>query len=130
VQRGAYVLADAPNAQPGVVLLASGSEVAIALEARDVLARDGIPARVVSVPSHELFWRQPAEYRVSVLPTGVRKVAIEAAHPMSWYRWTGEDGAVVGIETFGASAPFQKLYEEYGITAARLVETVKSTLAR
>jgi transketolase len=130
VRRGAYVLADAPGAQPGILLLASGSEVTIALQARDALATESIFARVVSVPSHELFWQQPAEYRASVLPRGVRRVAIEAAHPMSWYRWTGEDGAVVGIETFGASAPFQKLYEEYGITVARLVEAAKSALSR
>jgi transketolase len=130
VRNGAYVLADAPNAKPAVVLLASGSEVGIALSARDTLASEGILSRVVSVPSHELFWQQPPEYRLSVLPQGIRRVAIEAAHPMSWYRWTGSDGAVVGIETFGASAPFQVLYEEYGITAARLVATVKATLSR
>ena len=86
--------------------------------------------RVVSVPSQELFAAQSAEYRESVLPAGVRRIAIEAAHPMSWYRWVGDDGAVVGIETFGASAPFAKLYEEYGLTVARLAETVRTVIAR
>ena len=75
------------------------------------------------------FGAQDAAYQASVLPAGVKRVAIEAAHPMSWYRWVGTDGAVVGIETFGASAPFQKLYEEYGITAGAVVKAVRSALA-
>ncbi len=130
VSQGAYVLADAPDGAPRIVILASGSEVEIALAARDSLATDGIGARVVSMPSHEIFAQQPATYIEGVLPKGVRRVAIEAAHPMSWYRWVGLDGAVVGIETFGASAPYQILYKEYGITAAHLVETAKVVLAR
>ncbi len=128
--RGAYVLVDAPNAAPHVVLLASGSEVEIALAARTQLAADGIDARVVSVPSMERFAAESADYQRSVLPAGIKRVAIEAAHPMSWYRLVGGDGAVVGIETFGASAPFQRLYTEYGITAQRLVETTKAVLAK
>lgn len=129
VAKGAYVLVDAPDRAPQVVLLASGSEVQIALAARTTLAADGIAARVVSVPSHELFAHQTAQYHDQVLPKGVRRVAIEAAHPMSWYRWIGEQGAVLGIETFGSSAPQEQLYREYGLTRERLVETAKALLA-
>jgi transketolase len=76
------------------------------------------------MPSMELFAAQSAEYRESVLPRGVRRVAVEAAHPMSWYKWVGEEGAVVGIETFGASAPYQRIYREFGITADEVVAAV------
>ncbi len=122
VPRGAYVLAESAGDAPEVVLMATGSEVEIACAARAQLAVQGIAARVVSCPSLELFAQQSAEYRDQVLPPGVPRVAIEAAHPMSWYRWVGGRGAVVGIETFGASAPYQTLYKEYGITAGHLVD--------
>jgi transketolase len=130
VARGAYVLADALSGPPKVVILASGSEVDIALKARESLARESIGVRVVSMPSHELFAHQSAQYQDSVLPAGIRRVAIEAAHPVSWQRWVGTDGVILGIETFGASAPYQELYKQYGLTPARLVETVKALLAR
>jgi transketolase len=130
VARGAYVLADAANGAPRAVILASGSEVDIALKAWQALTADGIAVRVVSFPCHELFAQQPAEYVRSTLPPGVRRVAIEAAHPMSWHRWVGEDGAILGIETFGASAPCDRIYKEFGLTADRLAETVKSVIAR
>ena len=126
---GAYVLADSPSGPPRAVILATGSEVELALKARDLLAAERVGVRVVSVPSLELFAMQSAEYQAGVLPEGVKRVAIEAAHPMPWYRWVGDSGAVLGIETFGASAPYQKLYQEYGITAERLVETVKRVIA-
>ena len=126
---GAYVLADSPSGPPRAVILATGSEVELALKARDLLAAERVGVRVVSVPSLELFAMQSAEYQAGVLPEGVKRVAIEAAHPMPWYRWIGDSGAVLGIETFGASAPHQKLYQEYGITAERLVETVKRVIA-
>ena len=126
---GAYVLADSPSGPPRAVILATGSEVELALKARDLLAAERVGVRVVSVPSLELFAMQSAEYQAGVLPEGVKRVAIEAAHPMPWYRWIGDSGAVLGIETFGASAPYQKLYQEYGITAERLVETVKRVIA-
>lgn len=129
VQQGGYVLADCDGA-PDVVLLASGSEVSIALAAQDELARGGVKARVVSLPSHELFLQQPADYRNAVLPAGVPRVAIEAAHPMSWHRLVGDGGAIVGIETFGASAPYQRIYEEYGITTSRLVSEARRVLGR
>jgi transketolase len=120
VKQGAYIVADAAGHVPNVVLMASGSEVEIALAAREQLSGHGIHARVVSCPSLELFAAQPVEYRHHILPTGVPRVAVEAAHPVSWYRWVGDHGTVVGIETFGASAPYQTLYEKYGITADRV----------
>jgi transketolase len=120
-------LLDCPG-EPRVVLLASGSEVQVALDAQTALALDGISARVVSVPSHELFASQDLAYRNQVLPPGVPRVAVEAAHPMSWYHLMGERGIVIGIDRFGASAPFQKLYEEYGITATAVAVAARSLI--
>jgi len=105
--------------------MSSGSEVALILEAQQRLAAEGIRARAVSMPSHELFARRPIEYRNSVLPPGVKRIAIEAAHPMSWYRWVGDDGVILGIERFGASAPYKEIYEHLGLTVDKLVETAK-----
>lgn len=128
VKQGAYIVADAAGHVPNVVLLASGSEVEIALKAREQLSGHGIHARVVSCPSLELFAQQPVEYRHHVLPAGVPRVAVEAAHPMSWYRWVGDTGAIVGIETFGASAPAPVLYEKFGITAEKVAAAAKSVI--
>jgi transketolase len=125
VAKGAYVLADAPGGSPQIVLMSSGSEVSLILEAQQKLEAEGIRARAVSMPSHEFFAAQPKEYRDSVLPAGVKRVAIEAAHPMSWYRWVGSDGAILGLERFGASAPYKELYEHLGLTVEKLVETAK-----
>jgi transketolase len=127
--KGAYVLADAPNGTPDVVLISSGSEVALILEAYAKLADQGVRARAVSMPSHELFAAQSAEYRDSVLPPGTKRVAIEAAHPMSWYRWVGSDGVILGIDRFGASAPYADVYKGLGLTVDKLVE-VASRLAQ
>ena len=126
VPRGAYVLSDV--AQPAVVLMATGSEVEIALAARDLLATQGVAARVVSMPSFELFARQDADYRDSVLPRGVPRVAVEAAHPASWYRWVGDTGAIVGIEHFGASASAPVLYQQFGITAEKVAEAARGVV--
>ncbi|HEY1104822.1 MAG TPA: transketolase, partial [Agromyces sp.] len=121
VLKGAYILGDAPDGKPKVVLMSSGSEVALALAAYEKLNAAGIAARVVSMPSHEIFARQPQGYRDSVLLPGTKKVAIEAAHPMSWYRWVGGDGEIIGIDRFGASAPYQTIYTELGLTVDKLV---------
>jgi transketolase len=130
VARGAYVLTDAEGGAPEVVLMASGSEVALVLEAAERLAKDGVRARAVSVPSLELFAAQDEAYRTSVLPAGVPRVAIEAAHPMPWYRWVGDTGAVLGLERFGASAPYQRIYTELGITVDKLVDAAKARVRR
>ncbi|GAC1411707.1 MAG: transketolase [Gemmatimonadaceae bacterium] len=128
--RGAYVLADAPGGAPQVVLMSSGSEVGLILDAQKTLEASGIRARAVSMPSHELFARQDQAYRDSVLPKGVKRIAMEAAHPMSWYRWVGNDGIIIGIDRFGASAPAATIYEHLGITVARMVETAKKLVGK
>jgi transketolase len=128
--RGAYVLSDAPDGAPELLLIASGSEVGIAMAAQPVLQAQGISARVVSMPSQELFLRQDADYQATVLPAGARRVVVEAAHPMSWHRFVGAEGAIVGIETFGASAPYQRLYQEYGLTADAVVAAARRVAGR
>jgi transketolase len=125
VTKGGYVLADAEGGAPDVVLISSGSEVGLIVSARDVLASAGIRARVVSLPSHELFERESQAYRDSVLPKGIPRVSIEAAHTMCWYRWVGTDGVAIGIDHYGASAPFERIYKEFGITVDMVVEAAK-----
>ena len=124
--RGGYVIAEATGGDPQVVLMSSGSEVALILEAQQKLEAEGIRARAVSMPSHEFFAAQSQDYRDSVLPAGIGRVAIEAAHPMSWYRWTGSGGIVIGIERYGSSAPYKELYEHLGISVNKLVEAARS----
>jgi transketolase len=128
--RGAYVLADASGGAPEVVLMSSGSEVALALDAQKKLEADGIRARAVSMPSHEIFARQDQAYRDSVLPRGVKRIAMEAAHPMSWYRWVGDDGVILGLERFGASAPAATIYEHLGITVDHMVQTARQLVGK
>ena len=122
LQRGGYVLW-AASGDPDVILIGTGSEVHIALEAGKLLREQGIAARVVSLPSWELFDAQPAEYRDSVLPPGIRaRVSIEAATPLGWERYVGLDGVAIGIPHFGASAPAEVLYEQFGLTARHVAE--------
>jgi transketolase len=128
--KGAYVLADAPGGDPDVVLMSSGSEVALVLDAQTRLVEQGVRARAVSMPSHELFAAQPLEYQDEVLPPGSKRIAIEAAHPMSWYRWVGTGGIVMGIDHFGASAPFAEIYKGLGLTVDKLVEAARGLAAR
>ncbi len=128
--RGAYVLADSPGGAPQVVMMSTGSEVSLILDAQKRLEADGIRSRAVSMPSQELFARQDQAYRDTVLPKGVKRVAIEAAHPMSWYRWVGDDDAIIGIERFGASAPAPVIYAHRGITADRVVERAKQLVGK
>ena len=128
--RGAYILADSPGGAPEVVLISSGSEVGLILDAQKRLEADGIRARAVSMPSHELFASQDESYRSSVLPKGIKRIAIEAAHPMSWYRWVGDDGVILGLERFGASAPAATIYTHLGITVDRLVDTAKKLVRK
>ena len=120
--RGGYILQEANGGSPKLVLMASGSEVSIVLEAQRTLEQDHqIPTRVVSMPCHEFFLAQPDEYRHQVLPHGVPRVAIEAAHPMSWQRFVGDSGVVIGLDHYGASAPYQRIYQEFGLTADHVV---------
>lgn len=127
--RGAYVLREASGGIPAIVLVASGSEVALVIEAQSLLEAEGIAARAVSMPSHELFAAESADYRAGVFPQGIPRIAVEAAHPMSWYRWAGDNGVVLGLERFGASAPFARLYEELGLTVDKIVATARQLVA-
>jgi len=128
LHRGGYVLADAPRGKPDVVLMGTGSEVELVLGAYEKLIADGRQPRAVSMPCLEFFAKQPQPYRDSVLPPGVPRLAVEAAAPMSWYRWTGERGVIVGIERFGASAPYERIYQELGLTVDRVVTEAKRLL--
>jgi transketolase len=126
VAKGGYVLADSEGGAPQVVLLSSGSEVALIMTAREKLQDAGVRTRVVSLASHELFGLQSKEYQSSVLPDGVPRVSIEAAHTMSWYRWVGSNGVVLGIDRYGASAPYETVYTELGLTVDKVVEAARS----
>ena len=131
VARGAYVLADAEGGKPEVILLASGSEVSLCLEAFERLTAEGIRARVVSMPSWELFEEQPPSYRDDVLPPEVTaRVSVEQASTFGWERYVGPAGAMIGMETFGASAPLKELQKKFGFTADRVVEAARAQLAR
>jgi transketolase len=130
VARGAYVLADGGTGTPDVILIATGSEVALALGARDELAAQGITARVVSMPCSELFDRQPRAYREEVLPPQVMaRVAVEQASTLGWHRYVGDDGAVVGMHTFGASAPLKQLVKKFGFTPGAVADVAREQLA-
>jgi transketolase len=129
--RGAYVLSEATGGKPRAILIATGSEVSLALEAQNLLAEEGIPCRVVSMPCWELFEEQSDVYRESVLPTSVTaRVAVEAGATQGWWRWVGDRGSVVGLDRFGASAPAEVTFEKLGFTPARLVGEVKRLLSR
>ena len=128
VAQGAYVLLDTPG-DPDVILIATGSEVTLALEARAELAEEGIGARVVSMPCSELFDRQPAEYRDEVLPPGVKaRVAIEQASSLGWHRYVGDGGAIVAMHTFGASAPLKELVLKFGFTPDAVSDVARGLL--
>jgi transketolase len=131
VARGAYVLADDPGGKPEVILIASGSEVILAVEAHEELMAQGISARVVSMPSWDIFERQPQAYRDSVLPPEVTaRVAIEQASEFGWERYVGWKGRVIGMKTFGASAPLKELQKKFGFEPDRVVATVKELLGK
>ncbi|MFA4875213.1 MAG: transketolase [bacterium] len=128
VARGAYVLSDSKGA-PDAILIATGSEVHLAVEARRMLASAGVDARVVSMPCWELFAKQPQKYRDEVLPPNVRaRVAVEAGATLGWYRWVGDRGRIIGIDRFGASAPAEVLMKELGFTAEHIVQAAKETI--
>lgn len=130
LQHGAYILKNT-DSSPDAIIIASGSEVTLALEAAAILADDGIAARVVSMPSWELFDKQPREYRESVLPDHVRaRVAIEAGSTHGWHKYVGKNGIVIGLDHFGASAPMNDLFTNFGITADSVVQAVLKLLNR
>jgi transketolase len=128
VSKGAYVLEDAVN--PQIVFIGTGSEVAPCVEAKRTLDGEGIRARVVSMPSWEIFEEQSAAYKASVLPAGVPKLAVEAGSPLGWWKYVGQDGDVIGLDRFGASAPGPIVLEKLGFTAPSVVEKAKALLNR
>jgi transketolase len=131
VARGAYVLADAPGGSPEVILIATGSEVSLAVDAHEKLLADGIRSRVVSMPSWDIFEDQSQEYRDSVLPPSVKaRVAVEQASTFGWERFVGASGIVIGMKTFGASAPLKELQKKFGFEPDKVVASAKELLGR
>jgi len=131
VAKGAYVLADAPDGKPDVILIGTGSEVSLCVAARDLLAADKINARVVSMPCRELFDAQGEAYRDSVLPSSIAaRVTVEEASPIGWHRYAGSKGIVLGMDTFGMSAPIKVVAEHFGFTPDRVVAAAKQVLGR
>ncbi len=129
--RGAYVLADAPDADPDVILIGTGSEVSLCLDAYEQLITEGVRARVVSMPSWELFDAQDRDYRDSVLPPRVKaRVSVEQASDFGWTKYTGAEGHNIAIGTFGASAPLKQLQKKFGFTAKNIVAAAKDQIAR
>jgi transketolase len=128
--RGAYILADAPNGKPEVILIGTGSEVSLCIEAYEQLNKEGVPTRVVSMPSWELFDDQDQTYRESVLPPDVKaRVSVEQASDFGWSKYTGSEGAHVGMESFGASAPLKQLLKKFGFNVEHVVTAAKSQIA-
>jgi transketolase len=125
------VLADAPDGAPDVLLLGTGSEVALCIAAYEALAREGIKARVVSMPSWELFEQQPDTYRASVLPPAVMaRVSVEQGSTFGWARYVGPEGHAIGMRTFGASAPLKELQRKFGFTPENVVAAAKAQVER
>ena len=128
-RRGAYVLVDPPDGQPEVILMATGSEVSLAMAARDVLQREGRRVRVVSMPSWELFGAEPQTYRDEVLPPSITaRVSVEAASPLGWERWVGQHGDVIGLNRFGASAPYTDIYKHLNFTPEYIAQRAREVL--
>jgi transketolase len=131
VAKGGYVLAEASSGEPQVILIATGSELQIAVEARKVLEDDGVPTRVVSMPCVEWFEEQDDAYRESVLPDSVRaRVSVEAGIAMPWFKYLGSTGEPVSIEHYGASADYQTLFREFGFTTENVVAAARRSLGR
>ena len=131
VARGAYILADAPGNNPELILIASGSEVSLAVQAHEQLIAEGIRARVVSMPSWDLFEHQSQEYRDTVLPPKVKaRVAIEQASTFGWERYSGTNGCVIGMRTFGASAPLKELQKKFGFEPDAVAKVARGLLGR
>ncbi len=127
--KGGYIIAESEKAVPDAIIIASGAEVSLAVNAKEELKKSGIDVRVVSMPSMELFDKQSAEYKESVLPNGVRKrVAVEALSDFGWYKYVGLDGRVIAMEGFGASGPAATLFEHFGFTVDNVVKTVKEVV--
>ncbi|MFQ5503521.1 MAG: transketolase C-terminal domain-containing protein, partial [Planctomycetota bacterium] len=124
--QGAYVLSDPPDGVPRLILMGSGSEVHLLVAAEAELAKDGVRARVVSMPSMELFAEQRKSVQDEVLPPSIpKRLAVEAASPLSWYPFVGEQGDVIGMDRFGASAPYERIFEELNLTVEEVVRRAR-----
>jgi len=131
VSKGAYILADSPGGNPEAIIIASGSEVSLAVQAHETLLAEGIRSRVVSMPSWEIFEQQPKTYRNSVLPPDVRvRVAVEQGSTFGWERYVGDAENVIGMKTFGASAPLKELQRKFGFEPDHVAQMVKRQLGR
>jgi transketolase len=131
VAKGGYVLAEASSGKPQVILIGTGSEVQIAMAARDRLEADGTPTRVVSMPCVEWFRAQDEAYKRTVLPPDVQaRVSVEAAVSQGWHEWVGGYGECVSLEHFGASAPYSVLYDQFGLTGERVVAAAQASLSK
>jgi transketolase len=131
VAKGAYILADAPDGNPDVILIATGSELSLVVDAHEKLVAQGIKSRVVSMPSWDVFELQPAEYRETVFPPSVTaRLAVEQASTLGWHRYVGEKGRIIGMHTFGASAPLAELQRQYGFEPDKVIAVVKEMLGR
>jgi transketolase len=128
IAKGGYVLSEAEGGKPQAVIIATGSEVGLAVEAQKLLAAKGKKVRVVSMPSTDAFDAQDAAYRDSVLPKGVKRVAVEAGVTDGWYKYVGLDGKVVGLNRFGESAPAGALFKEFGFTPENVAKAVEEIL--
>jgi transketolase len=129
LRKGGYVVAEASDGSPKVILIASGTELSVVLEARERMEARGTPTRVVSLPSWFLFARQTKAYRDEVLPPGIdARVSLEAGSTFGWERWNGASGRALGLDHFGASAPAEKLYEEFGLCVGDVVEAASTQL--
>jgi transketolase len=131
VARGAYVLADAPGGNPEIIFIATGSEVSLAVGAHETLRAEGVRSRVVSMPSWDIFEHQPQTYRDDVLPPAVKaRIAIEQASTFGWERYVGDGGRVIGMKTFGASAPLKELQKKFGFEPEYLIAAAKDLLGK
>jgi transketolase len=131
LEKGAYVLVDADDGKPDVILMASGSEVSLCVQAYEQLKAEGVKARVVSMPSWELFEKQSPEYRDGVLPPSVTaRISVEQASTFGWARFVGTAGETIGMKTFGASAPLKELQKKFGFTPENVVTAARNALGR
>jgi len=130
VARGAYIFADAEDGKPAVILIGTGSEVALCVDTYETLKQENIPARVVSMPSWELFEQQDRSYQESVLPPGITaRVSVEMASVIGWDRYVGTTGAKIGMHTFGSSAPIKDLLKSFGFTPDKVLASAKEQIA-
>jgi transketolase len=130
LRKGAYVLADIGDSDPELILMASGSEVSLIMEAGNRLASEGVNVRLVSFPSWELFKCQDITYQEQVLPPGVRaRLSVEAGVSQGWERWVGDQGRIISVDRFGASAPYKIIFEKYGLSVDNVVDQARQILA-